>query len=204
MFCLDVYGVEIRKREIVHDQMTFLAAHLEEESFVTDDVGMLQFLDVDEILFQKYDVLPIYSKRFCGKKCALLLAITLSDHSMCPLPDFIAYSEVVVEQRIARLVRWTLTDWISQFLVKECFGETCTLFALLLHFWLDLESCLFHDGYCFETGAYAGDFLTTFFGFVGLHLYWRNNNKIIFSLAFYLFINNSWRQDRYRYLAKDL
>ncbi len=62
MFGFDGDLVEVGVGEVVHDEVTLLAVHLEEEGLVADDVGVLQLLDVDEVLLQEDDVFPVDSE----------------------------------------------------------------------------------------------------------------------------------------------
>lgn len=79
--------------------------HLKEECLVADYVGMLQFLNVDEVLLEKNDVLSIYCEGFGCELFARLLAIALSDNSMCSFSDFISHREVVVEESVRFVFR---------------------------------------------------------------------------------------------------
>jgi len=88
------------KRKVIHDEVTFLTAHLEEECFIADDVGVLQLFDINEILLQKDDVFSIYLKGFSRKKFTWLFAVTFSYHSMCPFSYLIPHGKMVVEKRI--------------------------------------------------------------------------------------------------------
>lgn len=68
----DIRVEEIGKGNVVHDQVTLLLIHLQEEGVVGDDVPVMQVLDIGEVALQEQDVLAVQTDRF---HCQGLVAV---------------------------------------------------------------------------------------------------------------------------------
>jgi len=97
LFSFDGDLSEIRKRKVVHNQVTLLTIHIEEKGFVADNIGVLQLFDINEILLQEDDVFAIHLKGLGGKQLARLFAVTFPHYPVCALSDLIPHCVLVVE-----------------------------------------------------------------------------------------------------------
>lgn len=135
--------------------MAFLILHFEEEGLVGDDVGVLQLLNVDEVVFEENDVFALYFEGFNCQKLPRLLAIALPHHSMRALSDLLCHRVVIVEKIVGLLFRLRLAGLLSNIFIGEGFGGARVFFGLFEYFGLDVESGLVDDGYCSEGVAYV-------------------------------------------------
>lgn len=70
--------------------MTRFCFHLEEYSFIADNMSMLETFDIDEIPFEKEDMLSIQSNCFYSIEIICAFIITFFYNSMSSLTNFIA------------------------------------------------------------------------------------------------------------------
>lgn len=90
---------QVRKWQVLHDEVTGLLSHLKEERMVANHVLVLECLDIRKILLQEKYVFPIQRDRLDCEPPARTLLGAMSDHPMCTLANLIPQGVLVLEER---------------------------------------------------------------------------------------------------------